>query len=352
MASDSRDVLTVPTSVQPSTLSKDIMVLVLTDRPLNIPKLDLVLAISSTGNNTEETFRLMTKTIDWLLQNYDSSKIRYGLLVYGDDATVLVHLKNNTAADQVQEQLKTIVQSVGRSALDKALETAAEMFAEAGDRQDADRVLVIMTDESSGLSEEVVAAATKPLERMMVKIIPVAVGDDVKPEEFKIVTHDFNIMTAKEDEDPFVLSHKIMEKAKHGIIQLPETNLAFAISATALEAEETHTFMKEIIKSIIAKYGTKRLEYSVIVYGDSASAQVLVVITDRSSGKSPQDIRAAVRPLETAGIRVIAVAVGIDPNKIKEISTDGDVIETDNKKDPGDVGEKIIDKVANGKPVC
>ena len=50
--------------------------------------------------------------------------------------------------------------------------------------------------------------------------------------------------------------------------------MAFAISATALEAEETHTFMKEIIESIIAKYGTKRLEYSVIVYGDSASAQV------------------------------------------------------------------------------
>lgn len=181
---------------------------------MNIPKLDLVLAISSTGNNTEETFQLMTKTIDWLLQNYDSSKIRYGLLVYGDDATVVVHLKNNTAADQVQEQLKTIVQSVGRSALDKALETAAEMFAEAGDRQDADRVLVVMTDESSGLGEDVVVAATKPLERMMVKIIPVAVGDDVKPEEFKIVTHDFNIMTAKEDEDPFVLSHKIMEKVK------------------------------------------------------------------------------------------------------------------------------------------
>ena len=79
---------------------------------------------------------------------------------------------------------------------------------------------------------------------------------------------------------------------------------------------------------------------------------MLVVITDRSSDKSPQDIRAAVRPLETAGIRVIAVAVGMDANKIKEISTDGDVIETDNNKDPGDVGEKIIDKVANGKPVC
>ncbi len=59
-----------------------------------------------------------------------------------------------------------------------------------------------------------------------------------------------------------------------GTLQLPETNLAFAISATGLEAEQTHTFIKEIIKSIIDKYGTERLEYSVIVYGDSASTQV------------------------------------------------------------------------------
>ena len=59
-----------------------------------------------------------------------------------------------------------------------------------------------------------------------------------------------------------------------GTLQLPETNLAFAISATGLEAEETHTFMKDIIKWIIDKYGTQRLEYSVIVYGGSASTQV------------------------------------------------------------------------------
>ena len=59
-----------------------------------------------------------------------------------------------------------------------------------------------------------------------------------------------------------------------GTLLLPETNLAFAISATGLEAEQTHTFMKDIIKWIIDTYGTERLEYSVIVYGDSASTHV------------------------------------------------------------------------------
>lgn len=80
---------------------------------------------------------------------------------------------------------------------------------------------------------------------------------------------------------------------------------------------------------------------------------MLVIITDKSSEKSPQDIRAAIKSLETNGIRVIAVAVGteVDFRKEKEIPTDGDVIETDNKKDPGSVGQKIADKIAKGKVV-
>ncbi len=177
-----------------------------------MPKLDLVFAISSTSTDTSEVFQLMTDTLDSLLEKYDSSRIRYGLLVYGDDATVVVHLKNNTDADQIQEQLKTIVPSVGGSSLDKALETAAEMFTEAGDRQDADRVLVIMTDKNSGLDEDVVVGATKPLEQMAVKIIPVVVGDDVKPKEFEIVTSKGNIITTKKDKDPEDLSEEIMER--------------------------------------------------------------------------------------------------------------------------------------------
>lgn len=169
-------------------------------------------AISATSKDTDETFQLMTSAIDSLLQKYDSSNIRYGVLVYGDDATVVVYLKNQTDAAQIQENLTTILAPVGGTALDKALEAAAVMFAEAGDREDADRVLVIMTDESSGLDEDVVVGATKPLEQMAVKIIPVVVGDDVTPKEFVTVTSKGNIITTKKDKDPEQLSVEIMER--------------------------------------------------------------------------------------------------------------------------------------------
>ena len=78
--------------------------------------------------------------------------------------------------------------------------------------------------------------------------------------------------------------------------------------------------------------------------------KVLVIITDKSSEKSPEDIRAAVTPLETAGILVIGVAVGkeVDSKKMKEIPSDGDLIETENKADPEEVGDEIMDKVVKG----
>lgn len=177
-----------------------------------MPKLDLVFAISSTSTDAEDVFLLMISTIDSLLQKYDSSNVRHGLLVYGDNATVVVDLKNNTVASEVKEQLLTVAPSPGRSDVSKALEAAATVFSEANDRPDADRALVIMTDNNSPLDEDVVIDATKPLEQMAVKIISVAVGDEVNPTDFVVVTAKENIIRTDEDKDPDDLGVEIMER--------------------------------------------------------------------------------------------------------------------------------------------
>ena len=49
----------------------------------------------------------------------------------------------------------------------------------------------------------------------------------------------------------------------------------FAVSATGREANETHAFIKEILKSVISTHGTNRLETSVIVYGEFASTEIM-----------------------------------------------------------------------------
>ena len=86
------------------------------------------------------------------------------------------------------------------------------MFADAGDRQDVDRVLVVLTDRSSGLDEDLVSGTVMLLEQMVVKIIPVAVGDEVSSVEFVIVTNKGNIIESEKDKDPDELSEEIMER--------------------------------------------------------------------------------------------------------------------------------------------
>ena len=48
---------------------------------------------------------------------------------------------------------------------------------------------------------------------------------------------------------------------------VPEIDLAFAISATASDAEETFTRIKDTTKYIVNKYGTDKIHYGLLVFG-------------------------------------------------------------------------------------
>lgn len=169
-------------------------------------------AISATGQDADEAFKLMRDTISSLLQRYDSSNIRYGLLIYGNDATTVSHLQNRTYVDKMKEELTTVQPSVGPSAVKVALEAAAKMFSEAEERRDADSVLVILTDKNSLVDEDVVLDATQPLEKMAVKIVVVAVSDEVNPAEFKDVTNKENMIETQIDKEPEDLVDEVMER--------------------------------------------------------------------------------------------------------------------------------------------
>lgn len=48
---------------------------------------------------------------------------------------------------------------------------------------------------------------------------------------------------------------------------VPEIDLAFAISATASDAEETFTRIKDTTKYIVNQYGTDKIHYGLLVFG-------------------------------------------------------------------------------------
>lgn len=52
---------------------------------------------------------------------------------------------------------------------------------------------------------------------------------------------------------------------------VPEIDLAFAISATATDADETFTRIKDTTKYIVNKYGTEKIHYGLVVFGTMPS---------------------------------------------------------------------------------
>lgn len=179
--------------------------------------------------------------------------------------------------------------------------------------------------------------------------------------------------------------------------KIPAIDLGFAITATGAQANQNFQKMKEILTSIVDSYGIEDVHYAGIVFGvttrrrlsfsdrfskpedvkffintfprlsggpDLSKAleegrklfgkgegvrqdakQVFVVITDKKSISSPEEVEAAAKPFTDANIHVIAIAVGdeADPLELRKTTpSTRDVITVPQQKTPEVVARQII----------
>ena len=187
------------------------------------------------------------------------------------------------------------------------------------------------------------------------------------------------------------------------MLEPPEIDLCFAISATAVDSNDTFTLMKETINEVLENYGVGKIRYSVIVFGSQTrlelrfdsgitdpaqleaifkslgpragdpaldkalkmaleafnasltrpnARKVLVVMTDNVSAKLDQDqITALVSTLSKTNVRVIAVAVGdkADAGRLKNAATDSrDVVAVPGSTTPTKLFEQVMELVLTG----
>ncbi|XP_078342944.1 coadhesin-like [Oculina patagonica] len=183
---------------------------------------------------------------------------------------------------------------------------------------------------------------------------------------------------------------------------MPEIDLAFAISATSTNSNQTYALMQNTTKQLIDKYGVDKIHYSLIVYGDSVvrvvnfntsfpisasdlkaaidaqpplsggpvltdalqeafrvfnetdvrpnAKKVLVVMPDANSGAADNSLSAAMKPVEDIGVLVLSVGVGsaVDRNELSVISPNPkDVISASLNENPSVVARNIIDRILN-----
>ena len=186
---------------------------------------------------------------------------------------------------------------------------------------------------------------------------------------------------------------------------MPEIDLAFGLSATAVNKEENFKKMKDIISGIVDKYGQGKIRYAVINIGkipeslvlefsddfptddslkkyltevrlsidppfldkalDAAkrlfdassrpnSKKVFVIITDKKSNSIPELVTKKAKTLGNTGVSIIPVALGGESN-VEELEKTTlkkeNVIKVNDSATPKRVAEEIMDKAVQGKKI-
>lgn len=193
----------------------------------------------------------------------------------------------------------------------------------------------------------------------------------------------------------------VAEHLFSAVLEPPEIDLCFALSATAVDANNTFQLMKDTLEDLIDNYGIGKIRYSVISFGSQANQllgfdsaisdpiklkelissynrasgdvpaldralemalesfkdgvtrpnakQVLVVIVDNGSGVEEGEIELKAKQLAEKGIRVIAVAVGADKQELELVASDKrDVLSVPTSIKPSNLSREIMVLVVTG----
>lgn len=187
------------------------------------------------------------------------------------------------------------------------------------------------------------------------------------------------------------------------VVEPPEMDLCFAVSATAALSQKTFNLMKKSIIDVVDTYGAGKVRYSVVLFGSVArlvvkfsdgaldptrlkgaigslvpssgapaldealersfesfkdgedrpnARKVLIVMLDNESGLQLSDIMLKARALETKNIRVITVGIGDSTNKeeLETMASDNrDILLVPTSEPPSMLSKDIMVLVLTGK---
>lgn len=199
-----------------------------------IPELDLGFAIAAGSLDATETFQLMKDTIAAIISEYQLDKINYGLVVFGDAATIQIEFGEYSNVNNLLRDLRFIPKKRSGASLADALREADSLFSSSDVRPLAKKVLVVITDLASGESSSLVQEAARPLQDKGVKIVAVAIGKEADPKELETLTPVDKIIEEEKTVQPTDLKKTIMEKVLTGWFAANSTLFVYLFSEDRL----------------------------------------------------------------------------------------------------------------------
>ena len=163
-----------------------------------------------------ETFKLMKDTIAAIISEYQLDKSNYGVIVFGDAATIRIQFGGYSNVNNLLRELRLIPKKRSGASLVDALREADSLFSSSDVRPLAKKVLVVITDLASGESSSQVEEAALPVQDKGVKIVAVAIGKEADPKELKTFTPVDKIIEEEKTVQPTDLKKTIMEKVLTG----------------------------------------------------------------------------------------------------------------------------------------
>ena len=183
-----------------------------------IPEVDLAFAISAASVEADDNFEKTKEVIKAIVDSYSMNKLRYGVVVFGTSASVQISFEDDFPSDK---DLKAFISGLSGPnelpALGEALKKGKELFDNAKERPNARKVLVVIMDKKSISELDDIKDSAKLLEEGGIKVIPVAIGDEVDHAELEATTSEKrNVVNASTDVDLTDLKTKIMNKVFKG----------------------------------------------------------------------------------------------------------------------------------------
>lgn len=104
-----------------------------------MPKLDLAFAISALPS--DNNFGLILDVVKEVTERFFSDRVRYGLIVFGKDASIKVHFRDKYSdPKKLEKYIGSIASNNEEPALEKALVLAKSLFESEAARKDAHKV--------------------------------------------------------------------------------------------------------------------------------------------------------------------------------------------------------------------
>lgn len=179
-----------------------------------IPVVDLGFAISATAANAKQHFRKMQEVIKTFIDKYGSHRIAYSVLTFGSTPTIRVRFSDSANSDEVLKQsVENIPQNPGNASLAKALEGAEDLFkASNGARDDAVKVLVVITDKKSDSMAHAVKKAAEIFDEKDIRVIGIALGEEADGELVDVTDIKGDVINTTDSSSPAKIAEDVMKR--------------------------------------------------------------------------------------------------------------------------------------------